>query len=144
MATNDEIERRVEEADAARSIKRAAAAKRVGELARLRAEVAEKLGGIDREIGDVLADSSDVIGVHELAKFTDVPADQLTRWLNGHKTTRTKRRRAPATPTEKTDASQALSTAGKAPPASTTAVRPDVAVPRAAAEQPARTPELVT
>jgi hypothetical protein len=88
MATTEEIERRVEEADAARSAKRAAAAKCVGELAQLRAEVAEKLGDIERELGDVLAESSDVIGVDELAKFTDVPAADLTQWLNGRKTTR--------------------------------------------------------
>lgn len=119
MATTDEIERRVEQADAARSAKRAAAAKRVGELAQLRAEVAEKLGDIEQELGDLLAESSNVISVDELAKFTDVPATDLTQWLNGRKTTRPKRKRSTAT--AKRDASQASSTPNPTP---TTRARP--------------------
>lgn len=94
-ATTEEIERRVEEADIARSAKRIATAKRVGELAHLRAEAAQKLADIERELGNVLAEASDVISVNELATFTDVPATDLNQWLNGHKATRPKRRRMP-------------------------------------------------
>ncbi|MEU0465358.1 hypothetical protein ABZ215_15260 [Amycolatopsis sp. NPDC006131] len=145
MATTEEIERRVEEADAARSAKRAAAAKRVGELAQLRAEVAEKLSDIERELGDVLAESSDVIGVDELAKFTDVPAADLTQWLNGRKATRPKRKRSTAsTPSSKSDASGPQATA-KTPPASQTSTSPELTGPRAAAaDTPSRVPAAVT
>ncbi|WP_435581616.1 hypothetical protein [Amycolatopsis thermoflava] len=124
MATTEEIERRVEQADAARSAKRAAAAKRVGELAQLRAEVAKKLGDIERELGDVLAESSDVISVDELAKFTDVPATDLTQWLNDRKTTRPKRKRS--TTPAKRDASQASNTT----PATQPSASPELAGPR--------------
>jgi len=93
MATVDEIERRVEEADTARSERRSAAAKRVSELAQRRATLAEQLSDIERELGDVLAESSDVIEIDELVRFTDVPAADLTRWLDGQKTTRAKRRK---------------------------------------------------
>lgn len=93
MATTDEIERRVEEADAARSARRSAAAKQVGELAQRRATIAEQLRHIEQELGDVLAESSDVMEIDELARFTDVPAADLTRWLNDRKTTRTKRKK---------------------------------------------------
>lgn len=145
MATTEEIERRVEEADAARSVKRAAAAKRVGELAQLRAEVAEKLSDIERELGDVLAESSDVIGVDELAKFTDIPAADLTQWLNGRKATRPKRKRSTAsTSTAKSDVSQAPATA-KTPPASQTSASPELAGPRdGAADTSTRIPASVT
>ncbi|WP_216211081.1 hypothetical protein [Amycolatopsis aidingensis] len=88
MATTDEIERRVAEADAARSARRTAAAKRVGELAQRRAAVAEELRAIERELGDALATDSDVIDVDELAQFTDVPAAELTRWLTNRKPVR--------------------------------------------------------
>jgi hypothetical protein len=94
MATTDEIERRVEEADAARSERRSAAAKQVGELAPRRAAIAEQLSDIERELGDVLADSSDVMGLDEMARFTDVPAADLSRWLNGKKATRTRRKQS--------------------------------------------------
>ncbi|MFF5990415.1 hypothetical protein [Prauserella flavalba] len=145
MATTEEIERRVEQADAARSAKRAAAAKRVGELALLRAEVAEKLGDIERELGDVLAESSDVISVDELAKFTDVPATDLTQWLNGRKTTRPKRKRSTAsTTTAKRDASQASSTSNTAP-ATQLSASPELAEPRnGAADTSTRIPTPVT
>jgi hypothetical protein len=93
MATTEEIERRVEEADAARSARRSAAAKQVGELAQRRATIAEQLRHIEQELGDVLAESSDVMELDELARFTDVPAADLTRWLNDRKTSRTKRKK---------------------------------------------------
>lgn len=81
MATTDEIERRVQQADAARSARRAAAARQVGELAGRRAVLAEQLDDIERELGDVLAATRDVMDVDELADFTDLPAADLTRWL---------------------------------------------------------------
>lgn len=96
MATQQEIERRVGENDAVRSAKRAAAAKRVGELAQRRAAVAEQLSDIERELGDVLVNAQDVIDVDELARFTDLPASDLTQWLTARtarKTTRAVRKR---------------------------------------------------
>ncbi|GAA1937798.1 hypothetical protein [Amycolatopsis minnesotensis] len=93
MATTEEIERRVAEADAARSAKRSAAAQRIGELAQHRAAVAEQLGDIERELGEALAEASDVIEIDELAQFTDVPAADLTGWLNSRKSSRPKRKK---------------------------------------------------
>lgn len=93
MATTEEIERRVEEADAARSVRRSAAAQRIGELAHRRALIVQQLSDIERELGDVLAESSDVMEIDELARFTDLPAADLTQWLNGRKTSRTKRKK---------------------------------------------------
>jgi hypothetical protein len=104
MATTDEIRHRIEEADTARSAKRAAAAQQVGELAQRRTALAEQLAEIERELGDVLAATSDVIGVNELSRFTDVPAADLTRWLDGRRTTRVKRRKPGVDiPTRKSD-----------------------------------------
>ena len=111
MPTTEEIQRRVEEADAARGAKRSATAARVGDLAKRRAAVAEQLAGIDRELGDVIAESSDVIEIDELARFTDVPAADLTQWLNSRKATRPKRKRATTgTSTAKSDARQGVTT----------------------------------
>lgn len=93
MATAEEIERRVEQADTARSAKRAAAAQQVGALAQRRAAIAEQLADIDEQLGDVLAAVSDVMDIDELATFTDVPAADLTRWLTARKPNRTKRKR---------------------------------------------------
>ncbi|WP_240690761.1 MULTISPECIES: hypothetical protein [unclassified Amycolatopsis] len=111
MATTEEIERRVEEADAARSAKRSAAAKRIGELAQQRASIAEQLSNIERELGDVLAESTDVMDIAELARFTDIPAADLNRWLNSRKTSRPKRKKP---------AGRASSTKGAANQASST------------------------
>lgn len=55
MATTEEIQRRVEQTDTARSAKRSAAAQQVGELAARRAAIAEQLADIERALGDVLA-----------------------------------------------------------------------------------------
>lgn len=108
MATAEEIERRVEETDAARSEKRSAAAKRVGELAQRRSVIAEQLTDIERELSDVLAASSDVIEINELARFTDVSAADLSRWLNDRKATRAKRKKSSGG--SKSVTSQGLST----------------------------------
>jgi hypothetical protein len=96
MATTEEIERRVRQADAARSAARAAAARQVGELAGRRAVLAEQLDEIERELGDVLAAVQDVMDVDELAAFTDLSAADLTRWRDARarrKTTRPTRKR---------------------------------------------------
>src|SRR5690349_5920165 len=81
MITTDEIERRVEKADAEKSARRTAAAREVGELAHRRAALAEELADVERKLGAVLGAAADVVGVEELAEFTDVPAADLTRWL---------------------------------------------------------------
>jgi hypothetical protein len=96
MATAEEIERRVEQADTARSAKRSAAAQQVGALAQRRAAIAEQLADIEEQLGDVLAAVGDVMDIDELATFTDVPAADLTRWLTARKPTRSKRRRPAA------------------------------------------------
>ncbi|MFD2422689.1 hypothetical protein [Amycolatopsis pigmentata] len=84
----------MEEADRARSVRRSAAAQRVGELAHRRALIVQQLFDIERELGDVLAESSDVMEIDELARFTDLPAADLTQWLSGRKTSRTKRKKS--------------------------------------------------
>jgi hypothetical protein len=100
MATSDEIRRRVEEADTVRCAQRATAAQQVGELALRRAAVARQLEDIERELGDILAAATEVIGIDELAQFTDVKAADLTRWLTAHKPVRTKRKKPTNTPTD--------------------------------------------
>jgi len=142
MATVEEIARRVEQADAARSRRRSAAARCVGELADQRAEAAAKLADIERELGDVLAEFSDVIGVDELAEFTDVPATDLQQWLNGRVTIRSKRKRSTAT--VKRDASQAPSTSNTTPAAQPSA-SPELTGPRnGATDTSTRIPTPVT
>ncbi|NKQ51988.1 hypothetical protein HFP15_03725 [Amycolatopsis sp. K13G38] len=111
MATTQEIERRVAEADAARSAQRSAAAQRIGELAQRRATVAEQLGDIERELGEALAQARDVIGIDELARFTDVPAADLTRWLGSRKSSRPQRK----TPKPTGDASGVKNAARREP-----------------------------
>lgn len=111
MATTEEIERRVEEADAARSAQRSAAAKRIGELAQRRAEIAEQLNDIERELGDVLVEAGAVMEVDELARFTDIPAADLNRWRGNRKTVHPKRKKpARGTSSAKTTTSRAPST----------------------------------
>src|SRR5207248_8213102 len=96
MTTSQEIERRVAEADAARSTTRSAAAQRIGELAQRRAAIAEQLCEVERELGEVLAEAADVIEIGELARFTDVPAADLTRWLTNRKSSHPKRNKPKA------------------------------------------------
>ena len=96
MATTEEIEHRVAEADAARSVKRSAAAQRIGDLAQRRAAIAEQLREVERELGEVLAEAADVIEIDELARFTDVPAADLTRWLGSRESRRPKRNKPKA------------------------------------------------
>ncbi|MFI9811537.1 hypothetical protein [Saccharothrix variisporea] len=93
MATPEEIEQRVEEADATRSARRAAAAREVAELAQRRSGLAEQLEVVERQLGDVITGARDVMGIDELARFTDLPATDLTRWLTGRKPSRGPRRK---------------------------------------------------
>jgi hypothetical protein len=97
MATPEEIRQRVEEADTARSARRAAAAQQVGELAQRRAEIVAQLAEVERELGEVVAGAQDVIDVDELAAFTDLKPSDLTEWLAGRKPSRGKRRKATTT-----------------------------------------------
>lgn len=142
MATPAEIERRIEENDAARSAKRSAVAKRVGELAQRWAATREQLADIERELGDVLMDAQDVIDVDELARFTDIAATDLTQWLTARtarKAARSKRKRLPASPSGANGvqggrASQAStpmtgSEATKSEPAAPLASGPDARIP---------------
>jgi hypothetical protein len=119
MATAEEIERRVEQADTARSAKRAAAAQQVGALAGRRAAVAEQLADIEEQLGDVLASVSDVMDIDELATFTDVPAADLTRWLTARKPHRGKRKRPAATTESDTNRAPSTARTPTARPAST-------------------------
>lgn len=96
MLTAEEIERRVEQADTARSAKRAAAAQQVGALAQRRAAIAAQLADIEAQLGDVLAGAQEVMDMDELAEFTEVPAADLTRWLTARKPARGKRKRPAA------------------------------------------------
>lgn len=141
MATTEEIERRVEEADAARSAKRSAAAKRVGELAQRRASIADQLSDIERELGDVLAESTDVMDIAELARFTDIPAADLNRWLNSRKTSRPKRKK----PAGRASATKSAATPGSStrdtPTADASSTRREPPVPR---NDSASAPEPVT
>lgn len=107
MATPEEIRQRVEEADTARSARRATAAQQVGELAHRRAAITERLEDIERQLGDILAAAQDVIDIDELADFTDLKAADLTHWLAGRRPTRTKRKKpTPATSATQGDASR--------------------------------------
>lgn len=126
MATTEEIARRVEQADAARSAKRAAAAQRVGELAQRRAALAEQLDDIERQLGDELAAAQEVMDVDELASFTDVPAAALSRWLTARTTRkpgRTRRKRTTGSGAGEHDTRSGGSTARTAPTAQ--AAKPD-------------------
>jgi hypothetical protein len=96
MTTDEEIERRVEETDTPRTEKRSTAAKQVAELAERRSAIAEQLDDIERELGDILVAAQEVMDIKELARFTDVPATDLTRWLTSRKTTRTKSKKTTA------------------------------------------------
>ena len=98
VATVEEITHSIEEEDGARTVRRAAAATRVGELARRRAAVVEQLNDLERELGDVLAESSDVIEIDELARYTKVKAADLARWLNERRPPRARRKRSSAEP----------------------------------------------
>lgn len=115
MPTLDEIDQRVEEVDAPRTAKRKAACKKIREHAGRRAALLDELAATEREIGDALADASDVMDVHEAARITDVLASDLNHCLAAHRTTRAKRKR---------------STTGRAEPSSATPEMPAARTPR--------------
>ncbi|HYS36674.1 MAG TPA: hypothetical protein VEO01_13700 [Pseudonocardiaceae bacterium] len=141
MTTPEEIRRRVEEADTARSTKRSAAAQQVGELARQRAAIAEQLADVERQLGEILTAARDVMDIDELARFTDVPAADLTRWLTARKTSHPKRKR----PLIAENATSRTPSAARTPTASQQSTPPEPAVPRpGAAARPARVPADVT
>lgn len=106
MIPTDEIERRVEKVDAEKSARRTAAAREVGELARRRVALADQLADVERKLGTVIATAADVIGIDELAEFTDVPAGDLTGWLTASKP-RARRGRPPGSKRPKPDAPRA-------------------------------------
>ncbi|WP_439382131.1 hypothetical protein [Amycolatopsis lexingtonensis] len=123
MITTDEIERRVGKADAEKSARRMAAAREVGELARRRAALAEELAEVERTLGTVLAAAADVIGVDELAEFTDVTAADLTGWLTAGKP-RARRGRPPGSRRPKPDIRLATAPAPPEPRPSPPATQP--------------------
>ncbi len=142
MVNSEEIQRRVQQEDAARSAKRSAAAQQVGELAHRRTAVAEQLADIERQLGITLAAAQDVMAIDELAQFTDVPAADLTRWLTAHtagKSARTRKRPTIASDTDR-HANRRPATA-RTPTASLTSTPPEsAATDTVAAEAPARVP----
>jgi hypothetical protein len=119
MVTEEEIDRRIQDKDAPRSARRAAAAKRIAELAQRHAVLIAQVNDIERALGEALAESHDVIDVNELHEFTDVPTVELNRWLTTHttvKNTRAKRKRATATaPSTDRERNQQPSEARKPP-----------------------------
>jgi hypothetical protein len=115
MATPEEIRQRIEQADTARSARRAAAAQQVGELAGRRAEIVAQLAEVERELGEVVAGAQDVIDVDELAAFTDLKPSDLNAWLAGRKPSRGKRRKAATTTGAQADS---LTPSGSSAPAS--------------------------
>ncbi|MET9629054.1 hypothetical protein ABZX92_16485 [Lentzea sp. NPDC006480] len=96
MTTINDIARRVEEADSARSARRTKAAQLVGELAHERVEVVQRLADIDQQIGDAIVGNGDVIAVDELARFTGVSAADLAQILNSRKHSRGRRKKITA------------------------------------------------
>jgi hypothetical protein len=80
VTSHDEITRRLDEKDTARSARRAETATTLGDLARRHAELAGQLAELERELGELLSAAGDVIDVPELADVTDIPAADLTRW----------------------------------------------------------------
>lgn len=93
MATTDEIRRRIETADAERSSRRLDTAQLVGELSQRRTALTKELQEIDIKLGDLITGAEDVISLPELASFTDVPVDELTKWTVASKPKRGRRKR---------------------------------------------------
>ncbi|MET9225585.1 hypothetical protein [Lentzea sp. NPDC003310] len=98
MATTDDIARRVQEADSARSARRTKAALLVGELTHERTVVLHRLGEIDQQIGDVIVEHNDVIAVEELAAFVDTSATDLEQIVSARRPNRGRRKRRTAAP----------------------------------------------
>ena len=134
MATAEDIQRRVEQADTARSVKRSTVAQQVGELAQRRAVLAGKLDEIERQLGDVLADASDVMDIDELASFTDIPVPDLTGWLTARKPARAKRKK----PSSGAQTDTSRGQAAVRTPTNGRAATPPPARPTAAVDTPER------
>ncbi|MET9628303.1 hypothetical protein ABZX92_12645 [Lentzea sp. NPDC006480] len=98
MPSPDEIRLRVSQADKALSIRRAACAEKVGDLAQRCKALAAELHDTERQLGEVLAESKGVIELEELAKFTEVPVADLTRLSAAAKPRRGRRKRAATAP----------------------------------------------
>ncbi|MFD4252494.1 hypothetical protein ACFWQL_22390 [Amycolatopsis thermoflava] len=98
VTSEDEITRRLQETDSARSARRTHAATTIGELARRHAELAGQLAELERELGDTLTAAGDVIDVTELSQVTDIPVTDLARWRDhAAKPHRGGKRKRPAT-----------------------------------------------
>lgn len=80
VTSEEEIARRLQETDTARSARRQQAATTIGKLARRHTELADQLADLERELGEILTAAGDVIDLPELAEVTDVPVADLTRW----------------------------------------------------------------
>lgn len=98
MATTDEIRRRIEIADSERSSRRLGTAQLVGELAHRRTALAKELHEIDIKLGNLITGAEDVISLAELASFTDVPVEELTKWTVVSKPKRGRRKRSSERP----------------------------------------------
>src|SRR5690242_19010166 len=98
MTTIDDIARRVEEADSARSARRTKAAQLVGELAHERVAVVQRLADIDQQIGDAIVENGDVIEADELARFTGVSVGDLAQVLDSRKHLRGRRKKRTSSP----------------------------------------------
>jgi len=132
MPTSDEIDRRVKQVDMPRSEKRSVLARQVGELAQHRTVIAEQLADIERRLGDLLLVAREVMDIPELAQFTDVPAADLTRWLDTRTDARPARKRKRATDaTGRASGAPSVATTAKPSPASVSA---EAAAPRVRTE----------
>ncbi|MBB3666209.1 hypothetical protein FB384_005170 [Prauserella sediminis] len=100
--SHDEITRRLDEVDAARTARRAEAATTIGELARRHSTVSGQLADLERELSTAVASAADVIDIAELAQVTDVPAADLTRWKEKAAKPRGRPRKRPATDNART------------------------------------------
>ncbi|WP_410647987.1 hypothetical protein [Amycolatopsis sp. cmx-4-54] len=130
VTTDEEIARRLEETDSARSARRKRAAATVGELARRHTELAGQLADLERELGEVLTAAGDVIDVPELAAVTDVPATDLTRWRDqAARVVRGGKRKRPST--AKKSGTPGKDTAEATAPGATRPTAPAPAAPEA-------------
>ncbi|MEV5301143.1 hypothetical protein [Amycolatopsis methanolica] len=93
MPTDEEVEHRIEDVDAPRTARRKAAAQQVNQLAQRRAAIVAQLEDVEGQLGEIVADAEDVISIEELARFTDLKASDLTEWVTGRKTSRSKRKK---------------------------------------------------
>jgi hypothetical protein len=133
VTSEEEITRRLEDKDSARSARRAQAATTVGELAGRHTELAGRLAELERALGEVLTAAGDVIDVPELAQVTDIPAADLTRWRDrAAKPARGGKRKRPSA-TKNDTSGKAAQAAITTPVAAHTAPPPRPAAPESAA-----------